>query len=555
MKPSLQNQLGKALLQTNPFSTRQAGHAVVNPVSEMPLILTLAQLQPNPDNPRTGRNPRYDEIKNSIRQRGLDSVPKVTQAPGSNVYIFSDGGNTRYQILSELWQETQDERFYRLHVLFKPWPGRLQCLIGHLAENEVRGELNFLEKAKGVSALRTMYEEKLGKKLSLRALAQCITADGLPISISHISKMEDTVSGLLPYMPGLLNGGLGRHQIESLLSLRSTLKRLSVNFSDHPNAADTTDASRLIDCFNETCRQVDGHDYFVFDTFVDELIGQLLRDCPQAEFDYDRWIFELKVNKGKPVITEENPDAVGIMPEMPEYDAPNVPVLPVTDESERISPEIVLPDTTDELPVRNEQTGHCEAVVPLVEIQDDLYGGIPVLSGDVSPNENDRESGIPKAVTEQGAVVTGSSVKAAEPGGKNFPQSCAELWPTLTLTNDIEHLQVQAYRTLFELSTELNLSDCFMASSGVYSPGFMVTPDNSVLSRVMQPFSEDDENADTFSVLLKKLLTGGCQPENQPVLNDAQFLMWMKLMYTLRCLFAQQRNVEPGVVVDDAEFE
>ncbi|MBL1881088.1 chromosome partitioning protein ParB, partial [Klebsiella pneumoniae] len=100
-------------------------------------ILTLEQLQPNPDNPRQGRNPRYEEIKSSIRARGLDSVPKVTKAPGSEFYIFSDGGNTRYQILSELWQETQDERFFRLHVLFKPWPGRLQCLIGHLAENEV----------------------------------------------------------------------------------------------------------------------------------------------------------------------------------------------------------------------------------------------------------------------------------------------------------------------------------------------------------------------------------------------------------------------------------
>ncbi|MFV3254996.1 ParB family protein, partial [Klebsiella pneumoniae] len=92
----------------------------------------------------------------------------------------SDGGNTRYQILSELWQETQDERFFRLHVLFKPWPGRLQCLIGHLAENEVRGELTFLEKAQGICVARSLYEETLGKKLSLRAFAQRMTADGLP---------------------------------------------------------------------------------------------------------------------------------------------------------------------------------------------------------------------------------------------------------------------------------------------------------------------------------------------------------------------------------------
>ncbi len=163
MKTDLQHKLGQALLRGNPVSSPLSDNAHVNPVSEMPMILTLEQLQPNPDNPRQGRNPRYEEIKSSIRARGLDSVPKVTKAPGSEFYIFSDGGNTRYQILSELWQETQDERFFRLHVLFKPRPGRLQCLIGHLAENEVRGELTFLEKAQGICVARSLYEETLGK--------------------------------------------------------------------------------------------------------------------------------------------------------------------------------------------------------------------------------------------------------------------------------------------------------------------------------------------------------------------------------------------------------
>lgn len=151
--------------------------------------------------------------------------------------------------------------------------------------------------------------------------------------------------------------------------------------------------------------------------------------------------------------------------------------------------------------------------------------------------------------------MTDLPAKVAAPVGGKLPLSCAELWPALTLTNDIEHLQVQAYRTLFELSSELNLSGSFMASSGVYSPGFMTTPDSSVLSHVMQVFSEEDEHSDAVSVSLKKLLTGGYQPENQPILNDAQFLMWIKLMYTLRCLFAQQRNVEQGIGDDDAEFE
>ncbi|SFK37151.1 hypothetical protein SAMN05421680_1804, partial [Xenorhabdus mauleonii] len=55
--------LGHALLQQG----RQAVATVHEslPASEMPMILTLDQLRPNPDNPRTSRNPRFDDIKAS----------------------------------------------------------------------------------------------------------------------------------------------------------------------------------------------------------------------------------------------------------------------------------------------------------------------------------------------------------------------------------------------------------------------------------------------------------------------------------------------------------
>ncbi len=174
--------LSSALLQQG----RQAVAMLNNgqPMAEMPIVLTLDQLRPNPDNPRTSRNPRYDDIKASIKVRGLDTVPKVTRDPdGDEVYIFSDGGNTRYQILSELLQETGDERFYRIHCLFKPWPGRLQCVIGHLAENELRGELSFIEKAQGVSARQGQFMKRSNKKISLQnELSALLRQAGFPVS-------------------------------------------------------------------------------------------------------------------------------------------------------------------------------------------------------------------------------------------------------------------------------------------------------------------------------------------------------------------------------------
>lgn len=550
MKTTLQNKLSEALLKSNPLSHKIAGNAVINPVSEMPMILTLDQLQPNPDNPRTGRNPRYDEIKNSIRQRGLDSVPKVTQTPGSNVYIFSDGGNTRYQILSELWQETQDERFYRLHVLFKPWPGRLQCLIGHLAENEVRGELTFVEKAQGISTLRTLYEEQQGKKLTLRALAQCITADGLPISISHISKMEDTLIGLAPYLPKLLHAGLGRPQIEQLLSVRSTLKRIN-EFLFVQNEDDNIEKC-LLACFEKTCTEIDGQDYFDYDTFLDELIGNLLRDCSVMGFDYERWLFEFKVNKGKRepkidslvAVTDVGTDNA----EYPHTEGSTSSTFVTDEEQITITPIPVKEENTD-YEERNETSQ------PVVEIQDDLYDGASVLSGDItgcSGSQNQISAAtdmnvIDKSITEQVPVNT---------SGLLFPQTCHDIWPMSAHLDDIEHIQAQVYRTLFELSGELDLSTSFMAGSGVHSTGFItLAPDNSALSLVMSAFSEEEEHLDDVSMALKRLLTGGSLAGNQPVLNDAQFMKWMKLMYLVRCLYAKQRNVDPDVTDDEEELE
>lgn len=159
------SQLGEKLLQRGRTPNTESS-AVVLPVNEMPMVLALEQLRPNPDNPRTSRNPKYEDIKASIRARGLDSVPKVTRDPESpeDVYIFSDGGNTRYSILTELYAETGDERFRRVQCIVKPWPGRLQCVIGHLAENDVRGELSFIEKAFGIEKARAITRNNWGEK-------------------------------------------------------------------------------------------------------------------------------------------------------------------------------------------------------------------------------------------------------------------------------------------------------------------------------------------------------------------------------------------------------
>ncbi|MBN0350714.1 hypothetical protein JTM62_35460, partial [Pseudomonas aeruginosa] len=104
----------------------------------------------------------------------------ITRRTGEDHCIIRNGGNTRLAILRELWSETKDERFFRVSCLFRPWPsrGEVVMLTGHLAENELRGGLTFIERALGVEKAREFYEQEGGTALSQSELARRLAADG-----------------------------------------------------------------------------------------------------------------------------------------------------------------------------------------------------------------------------------------------------------------------------------------------------------------------------------------------------------------------------------------
>jgi len=195
-----------------------------DPLIDTPMLVTLEQLRPYEHNPRFIRNPLYDDIKASIRERGLDQPPPITRRPGEAYFIIRNGGNTRLAILGELWQETRDERFFRIHCLFRPWTNEINALLGHLAESDLHGQLTFIERALAVAKLKSMLDPN-GTVLSQRELARRLAAGGYPISQSHISRMLDTLEHLLPAIPQTLYAGLGKPQIERLIALRSQAER------------------------------------------------------------------------------------------------------------------------------------------------------------------------------------------------------------------------------------------------------------------------------------------------------------------------------------------
>lgn len=247
--------------------------ALSDPIADTPMVVTLDQLRPYDHDPRKKRNSAYEEIKASIRERGLDAAPAITRRPGEDHYIIRNGGNTRLAILRELWSETKDERFFRISCLFRPWPerGEIVALTGHLAENELRGGLTFIERALGVEKAREFYEQESGAVLSQSELARRLAADGYPVPQSHISRMADAVRYLLPAIPTVLYGGLGRHQVERLAVMRKACERTWERYGKGRSLPLDFDSF-----FQEVLSQFDTEgDEFAPQRVQDELIGQM----------------------------------------------------------------------------------------------------------------------------------------------------------------------------------------------------------------------------------------------------------------------------------------
>ncbi|WP_374063683.1 ParB family protein [Cupriavidus sp. DF5525] len=276
--------------------------ALTDPIADTPMIVTLDQLRPYDHDPRVKRNPAYEEIKASIRERGLDAPPAITRRPSEVHYIIRNGGNTRLAILRELWAETKQERFFRMSCLFRPWPerGEIAALTGHLAENELRGGLTFIERALGVEKAREFYEQETGSTLTQSELARRLTADGYPVQQSRISRMQEAVCYLLPAIPTVLYGGLGRHQVERLAVLRKACehtwerralgRHLAVDF-----------ASLFQDVLSQFDAQPDG---FSFQRVQDELAGQM---AELLDTDYDTLSLEIDDSESRQRVLSSEP--------------------------------------------------------------------------------------------------------------------------------------------------------------------------------------------------------------------------------------------------------
>ena len=525
------SQLGEKLLQRGRTPNAESS-AVVLPVNEMPMVLTLEQLRPNPDNPRTSRNPKYEDIKASIRARGLDSVPKITRDPESpeDIYIFSDGGNTRYSVLTELYAETGDERFRRVQCIVKPWPGRLQCVIGHLAENDVRGELSFIEKAFGIEKARTIYEEQLGREVSQRELAELLKEAGYPVHHSNISRMVATIEYLWPWMPNLLNSGMGRPHIAQLITLRTAAEKAWQAFSQYVVLPPEQEFN---DVFGGVCRAFDDPEHYSADAIKDELIAALFKAMPDPQLTYDSWLIELdpqEQNRRK-LFGEPEPLPQHVLDADKTHDEPSLP--PATE------PPSVTTDSraTGKKPVATgaDSSDHIDQSPD--EEQLDLY------DGNISRDSTSELPDVPlDADQEPGDCIDGQFQEAPAnsiASAANGLEPVTDIWHIPAFQDDVEHLQDIAFRLAFELAEVMGIEDIIQEDKSPLGAGYSLPSNaNSELLAALC-------GGGSYTPLstLTGFLLGASSPFDEPLLNDEYAVKFLRLIRVVRRLRELQRQM------------
>ncbi|MGP0172722.1 ParB family protein [Pseudomonas sp. NCHU5208] len=295
MKPVAKTSLRDKLLVGHFTTSSPQPSSLSDPLEPVQMVLTLDQLRPYNLNPRVKKNEKYEEIKDSIRARGLDSPPQVSRRPGEEHYTIHNGGNTRLQILGELWQETRDERFFRIPCLFKPWKSEIFALTGHMAENDTHGRLIWIERCLGVAQAKALYQEQDdGKDISQRELARRLKADGYPIDQSHLSRMEQTLQHLFPYIPSILWAGAGRDSTDKLLQLRSNAEKAWAKLIEEKGEPASGIQFDLL--FSTTLSVYDQEpEGYVFSHFKDDLIGAMTDALRANDVSYEHILFEIEV--------------------------------------------------------------------------------------------------------------------------------------------------------------------------------------------------------------------------------------------------------------------
>ena len=240
-------------------------------------------------NPRQANNNHFDDIKNSIKEIGLQQRFSVVKNPETGRYTLIKGGNTRLLAFKALYRETSDTKFAAIDCIVEAWEGELnrtQAVIAHLIENEARGELILVDKAKALIELERNFRSDLSsekeseessdskkgsnyKTKQTKPFVDYLKNNGYSVSEGQLGLFRFTANKLTGNLDHFLNQGMGSPQIIKIRSVYNNLKSI-VKDSEvddyHSLDEDFFDALKK---YNKTRKS------FEFEKLLDVIVGQL----------------------------------------------------------------------------------------------------------------------------------------------------------------------------------------------------------------------------------------------------------------------------------------
>ena len=175
--------------------TKAASHQVLAPKAPSDIqVKSMIELNVNDvlfydRNPRRLPNDLYNEIKESIKVRGIESALFVTKRPGTDRYMLAKGGKTRLLILQELAKE--DPAKWSRHTFEEvPYVNELDVLAAHFVENTGRSQMCFWDFSEGLADLRGELSKEQGKPISQSAFPQRLAEMGITIERRDIMNAE-----------------------------------------------------------------------------------------------------------------------------------------------------------------------------------------------------------------------------------------------------------------------------------------------------------------------------------------------------------------------------
>ena len=235
--------------------------------------------------PRSTKNPEHERILDSIRMQGLDQPLVVSKKPGAKRFTIQAGGNTRLSIMKSLYKSTKETRFARVPCRVRLWQGDAEAILAHLRENDIRGNLLFIERAKALMQIRQMAAKGSSRiKTTQQDFCKFLREHGYTISQPMLSFMEYAVERLLPIMPVALESGLGKPQVAKIRLLESASEKVW--------RARCGDTEPFAPIFDTLCRRLDSPDWHI----------DLLREAIDVEIAYAG---ELQVQSTRVLIDAE----------------------------------------------------------------------------------------------------------------------------------------------------------------------------------------------------------------------------------------------------------